>query len=72
MLSEQRLSWLCRLAAGSTVAELADAAGYSERAMFRILRQLYRDMGVENRMQAVLLARELGWLPAQGRSLRSS
>ncbi|MDP9792928.1 DNA-binding NarL/FixJ family response regulator [Catenuloplanes nepalensis] len=69
-LSEERLSWLRRLAAGSTVAELADTAGYSERAMFRILKQVYRDMGVGNRMQAVLRAQELGWLPGDGRSVR--
>ncbi|MEV1073846.1 response regulator transcription factor [Micromonospora parva] len=69
MLSEVQLSWLRRLAAGSTVAELADAAGYSERAMFRILKQLYRDMDVSNRMEAVLRAQELGWLPS---SIRGS
>jgi DNA-binding NarL/FixJ family response regulator len=71
ILSEERLSWLRRLAAGSTVAELADNAGYSERAMFRILKQVYRDMGVDNRMQAVLRAQELGWLPRDGRSVLS-
>lgn len=69
MLSEEQLSWLRRLAAGSTVAELADAAGYSERAMFRILKQIYRDMNVGNRMEAVLRAQELGWLPS---SIRGS
>ena len=61
-LSERQVSWLRRLADGSTVAELADAAGYSERAMFRILRVLYRDLGVSNRIQAVRRAQELGWL----------
>lgn len=61
--AEERLSWLRQLAAGTTVAELAGRVGYSERAMFRMLRSLYRDMGVETRMQAVLRAQELGWLP---------
>ncbi|MCA2216267.1 DNA-binding response regulator [Jidongwangia harbinensis] len=71
-LSEERLSWLRRLAAGSTVADLADTAGYSERAMYRILKQIYRDMGVSNRMQAVLRAQELGWLPGEGSSVRGA
>jgi DNA-binding NarL/FixJ family response regulator len=62
--SEQRLSWLRQLAAGATVAQVAATAGYSERAMFRILKQLYRDMGVQNRMQAVLRAQDLGWVVA--------
>ncbi|MDG4784972.1 DNA-binding response regulator [Micromonospora sp. WMMD1102] len=61
--AEERLSWLRQLAAGTTVAELAGRVGYSERAMFRMLRSLYRDMGVQTRMQAVLRAQELGWLP---------
>lgn len=69
ILAEKHLSWLRKLAAGATVAELGDEAGYSERAMFRILKQLYQDMGVANRMQAVLRAQELGWLPRSlGRS----
>ncbi|XVV16876.1 DNA-binding response regulator [Actinoplanes sp. CA-131856] len=67
VLTEAQLSWLRRLAAGATVADLADAAGYSERAMFRLLKQLYADLGVRNRMQAVLRAQELGWLPVSVR-----
>ncbi|ROO60415.1 hypothetical protein EDC02_2281 [Micromonospora sp. Llam0] len=59
--ADDRLSWLRQLAAGSTVAELAGQVGYSERAMFRMLRSLYRDMGVRTRTQAVLRAQELGW-----------
>jgi DNA-binding NarL/FixJ family response regulator len=62
--SEQELAWLRVLAGGATVAELAVVAGYSERAMYRLLKKLYRDLGVSSKMQAVLRARELGWLPA--------
>jgi DNA-binding NarL/FixJ family response regulator len=62
VLSAERLSWLRALAAGSTVAQLADQAGYSERAMFRLLRSLYRDMGVGGRVEALLRARDEGWL----------
>ena len=69
-LPEERLSWLRHLAGGRTVAELARRVGYSERAMFRMLRSLYREMGVENRLQAVLRAQELGWLPSGDSSSR--
>jgi DNA-binding NarL/FixJ family response regulator len=62
VLSAERLGWLRALAAGSTVAQLADQAGYSERAMFRLLRSLYRDMGVGGRVEALLRARDEGWL----------
>lgn len=62
LLSAERLSWLRALAAGSTVARLADEAGYSERAMFRLLSALYRDMGVDGRVQALMRARDEGWL----------
>jgi DNA-binding NarL/FixJ family response regulator len=55
-----RLVWLHHLAAGGTVAELADRLGYSERAMYRMLHALYREMGVRTRLEAVLRARESG------------
>ncbi len=57
-----RVMWLRHLAAGGTVAELADRLGYSERAMYRLLRTLYRDMGVHTRIEAVLRAREADWV----------
>src|SRR5690606_19719975 len=63
-LSPQRLSWLRQRAEGVTVAELADRAGYSERAMFRLLQALYREMGVTTRIQAIVRAQERGWLAA--------
>lgn len=62
MLSAEKLSWLRALAAGTTVAQLASQVGYSERAMFRLLRALYRDMGVSSRVEALMRAREKGWL----------
>jgi DNA-binding NarL/FixJ family response regulator len=61
-LSAEKLYWLRALASGSTVARLADQAGYSERAMFRLLRSLYRDMGVGGRVEALMRAQERGWL----------
>ncbi|WIY01247.1 DNA-binding response regulator [Amycolatopsis mongoliensis] len=65
----EQVSWLRHLAAGSTVARLAADVGYSERAMFRLLRLLYQQMGVNNRTEAIIRAQELGWLvpaPAAG------
>jgi DNA-binding NarL/FixJ family response regulator len=61
-LAAEKLQWLRELAAGTTVAQMADVAGYSEREMFRLLKALYREIGVANRMQALLRAQELGWL----------
>lgn len=60
--SADQLSWLRQLANGATVAQLADRAGYSERAMFRLLRALYRQLGVHSRIQAIMRAHEAGWL----------
>lgn len=61
-ISREKLFWLQALATGSTVAELARHAGYSERAMFRLLRALYREMGVRTRIEALMRAREHGWM----------
>jgi DNA-binding NarL/FixJ family response regulator len=62
IVSAEKLSWLRALAAGSTVAQLAGQVGYSERAMFRLLRSLYHDMGVGGRVEALMRAQEQGWL----------
>ncbi|HET8662469.1 MAG TPA: DNA-binding response regulator [Micromonosporaceae bacterium] len=61
-LSADQLSWLRQLAAGSTVAQIADRAGYSERAMFRLLRAAYEQIGVRTRIQAIMRAKDAGWL----------
>lgn len=60
--SADQLAWLRQLAAGATVTQLADQVGYSERAMFRLLHALYRQLGVETRLQAIMRAKEAGWL----------
>ncbi|MFD5823863.1 DNA-binding response regulator [Lentzea sp. NPDC060358] len=57
-----QLSWLRHLVAGDTVAQLADRVGYSERAMFRMLQSLYSQLGVRNRIEAILHAQASGWL----------
>jgi DNA-binding NarL/FixJ family response regulator len=61
-LSADERKWLRRLAEGGTVRELATAAGYSERAMFRLLRALYDRLHVKTRTEALFLARERGWI----------
>jgi DNA-binding NarL/FixJ family response regulator len=61
-LSAEQMSWLRHLAAGMTVAQLARIAGYSERAMFRLLQSLYRRLGVRTRIEAIVHAQERGWL----------
>jgi DNA-binding NarL/FixJ family response regulator len=62
VLSAQEQDWLRQLANGTTVARLASVAGYSERAMFRLLRGLYARIGARNRTEALMRAKERGWL----------
>lgn len=60
--SSNELEWLRQLAQGATVRQLAYNTGYSERMMFRILRNLYRRMNVDSRTEALFLARDRGWI----------
>jgi len=62
MPSPREIEWLQRLADGATVTQLAERAGYSERAMFRLLRALYTRLGVKGRTEALMQAHERGWL----------
>jgi DNA-binding NarL/FixJ family response regulator len=64
-LDEESLSLIRSLAAGSTVASIADEKGYSEREMFRMLKELYTALGVENRTQAIIWAARNGVLDEQ-------
>jgi DNA-binding NarL/FixJ family response regulator len=59
---DRDVEWLRALAQGIPIVQVAASAGYSERAMYRLLRDLYRRMGVRNRTEAVLLAMRSGWL----------
>jgi len=58
----EEIRWLQMMAKGQTVAEMAALVGYSEREMFRLLRQLYDHMGVRNRTEALLTAARCGVL----------
>jgi DNA-binding NarL/FixJ family response regulator len=60
--STEEINWLRRLAHGSSVIDLAQQAGYSERMMFRLLRALYVKLQVSNRTEALIRARDEGWL----------
>jgi DNA-binding NarL/FixJ family response regulator len=60
--SEEEINWLRQPAQGSSVADLAEQAGYSERMMFRLLRALYVKLQAPNRTVALIRARDEGWL----------
>jgi DNA-binding NarL/FixJ family response regulator len=61
-ISDREVEWLRELAKGTTVAQLAERSGYSERAMFRLLRLLYARMQVQGRTEALMHAQQRGWL----------
>jgi DNA-binding NarL/FixJ family response regulator len=61
-LSAQQLAWLRALSEGRTVAALAKEAGYSERAMYRLLRAVYEMLGVRTRVEAIVRVQQAGWL----------
>ncbi|MDH3260477.1 MAG: hypothetical protein OEM81_07755 [Acidimicrobiia bacterium] len=61
-LDRDQVAWLRALAAGATVAQLADRVGYSEREMYRLLRAVYDRLGVGSRTQALLWATRRGIL----------
>ena len=58
----EQVVWLRRLSDGWTVGRLAADAGYSERAMYRLLKALYQRIGANTRLEAVMLAYQEGWL----------
>jgi DNA-binding NarL/FixJ family response regulator len=61
-LAPREVGWLRELAGGATITQLAEQSGYSERAMFRLLRDLYARLKVKNRTEALMLAHRRGWL----------
>jgi len=64
--SPQEIDWLQQLADGLTVNQLASRVGYSERMMFRLLRDLYNRLRVKGRTDALMLARDKGWTYSNG------
>ena len=61
-ITTEEAAWLVSLSRGTTVVRLADDAGYSERAMFRRLADLYTRLGARGRTEALLAAERLGLL----------
>jgi DNA-binding NarL/FixJ family response regulator len=61
-ISEEEAAWLVALAAGATVVKVADDFGYSERALFRRLADLYTRLGASSRSEAIVAAERLGIL----------
>jgi DNA-binding CsgD family transcriptional regulator len=61
-MSKRDVEWLRALSQGITVSQLAETMGYSERAMYRLLRDLYQRMDVKTRTEAVLKASQSGWI----------
>ena len=61
-VDEEEAEWLDALAGGATVVSLADDYGYSERVMFRRLRDLYERLGASNRSEALISAVRFGLL----------
>lgn len=61
-VSDEERHWLCVLADGSTVGQLAVEEGRSERGMHRLLHDLYARMHVTKRSEAIVLAARMGLL----------
>lgn len=59
-LSAREIGWLRDLAHGATVARIASDADYSERMMFRLLRDVYERLGVRSRVEALTASRDRG------------
>lgn len=59
-ITREQGDWLLALAEGVTVGELADRIGWSERETFRMLGDLYRNLGVRNRTEAIIWAARHG------------
>ena len=60
VLEPAQKRWLEQLAAGVTVDQIASEAGYSPRAMYRLLNDVYAKLGVEGRVAALVVAARHG------------
>lgn len=64
-VSDEERHWLCMLADGSTIGQLAAESDRSERGMHRLLHDLYARMRVTKRSEAIVLAARMGLLDDQ-------
>jgi DNA-binding NarL/FixJ family response regulator len=63
-LSEHDLHVLQCISEGCTVAKLAKQEGFSERTMYRRLRELYARIGASTRTDAIHILRSGGYIPS--------
>jgi DNA-binding CsgD family transcriptional regulator len=61
-LTDLERAWFRRLILGDRIVDIAADFGYSERALYRAMRDLWSRLGVQNRTQAVALATKQGWV----------
>lgn len=61
-IDDEQMQWLRELAKGVKVDDLAWRSGYSRRTMFRRLHNVYRELGVTRREEALLEATRRGLL----------
>ena len=61
-LSEQEKSWMLRIIDGDRTLDIAADDGYSERSLYRALSELWDRLGVDNRLEAIALVTDNGWL----------
>ncbi len=61
-LDADQLELLQELADGQRVIDVARAAGFSERSVYRQMQDVWRKIGVENRSEAIALAVREGWI----------
>ncbi|TVL87532.1 hypothetical protein CD790_33160 [Streptomyces sp. SAJ15] len=64
VLSGPEMDLLHQLASGTSIADVARSAGYSERQMYRLVRNLYGRVGARNRSEAIAAAARWGLLAA--------
>lgn len=62
VLNDNEVQLLRGVAAGSTTIDLANEHGYSERSMYRLLKDIYKKLGVTSRTEAIGKAAANGWL----------
>ncbi|MCA1188299.1 MULTISPECIES: hypothetical protein [unclassified Saccharopolyspora] len=56
---------LTRLAMGNPVADIAKSTGYSERQMYRLVREIYHRLGSRNRSEAIATATRWGLITGE-------
>jgi DNA-binding CsgD family transcriptional regulator len=61
-LTDQEIDWIRRMINGDRVIDIATASGYSERALYRALNELWDRLGVDNRNEAIALVGKYGWI----------